>query len=77
MPRYFFDTRDGSRDLDDEGMELAGDEAARTEAVRYLGSLLTDGPVDLARNSQFRVTVRSAAGEIVTTLVVTDVSPVR
>jgi len=43
MPRYFFDTRDGSDFVrDEEGQELVGMEAARDEATWGLADLARD-----------------------------------
>ena len=43
MPRYFFDTDDGTEQLRDEvGLELAGDQAARDEATRGLAEMAKD-----------------------------------
>jgi Domain of unknown function (DUF6894) len=40
MPRYFFDTRDGSKFIrDEEGQELVGIEAAREEVTWGLADL--------------------------------------
>ncbi|HET6526862.1 DUF6894 family protein [Sphingopyxis sp.] len=55
MPRYFFHTRDGKRDLDDDGMELPDAGAARREAVRFGGSLLNDDPDMLSNDHGLRV----------------------
>jgi hypothetical protein len=43
MPRYYFDTRDGSEFVrDDIGIELDGVEAARDEATRGLADFARD-----------------------------------
>ena len=43
MPRYFFDTDDGEkRHDDDEGTELADDQAARDEAVQAMAEIASD-----------------------------------
>ena len=44
MPRYYFHTRDGEGDRDDIGVDLPDAAAARREAVRFGGSLLSDDP---------------------------------
>ena len=59
MPRYFFDTRDGGIDIDPEGVELAGEEEALLEAIRYAGSLLNDQPSIWLEKPEVIVTVRS------------------
>ena len=77
MPHYFFDTGDGDLDRDSDGVELIDDEAARLEAIRYLGAVLCDRPDELPREGIFRVTVRSANGEAIVALVARDISRVR
>jgi hypothetical protein len=43
VPRYFFDTRDNSHFVrDEDGLELNGLDAARTEATRGLADLAKD-----------------------------------
>ncbi|AMU96147.1 hypothetical protein AOA14_16195 [Sphingopyxis terrae subsp. terrae NBRC 15098] len=44
MPRYYFHSSSGQRELDDEGVELSDTAAARVEAARYAGHLLGDNP---------------------------------
>ncbi len=44
MPHYFFNTSNGSPHVDDAGMDLPDLDAARREAVRYGGGLLSDDP---------------------------------
>lgn len=42
MPRYFFHVCDGEKYQDRQGTELSDLSAARTEATRFLGGLLTN-----------------------------------
>ena len=45
MPRYYFDVRDDSRVItDDEGVELADEEAATHAAAQALGEMARDVP---------------------------------
>ncbi len=44
MPRYFFHVKDGDDYPDLQGTELENDAAARTEAVRFSGQLLSYSP---------------------------------
>lgn len=44
MPRYFFSIENDHPDKDDEGTELPGPDAARINAVMYLGESLRDRP---------------------------------
>lgn len=64
MPRYFFHTSDGVRHIDDEGIELADDAAARREAVRYGGNLLGDDPDMLVADRGLRVEVTDREGRV-------------
>jgi hypothetical protein len=57
MPRYFFDLRDHEVAPDAEGVELADDEAARSEAVAFLGRHLVDHPDFGWRGQEVRVHV--------------------
>ncbi len=67
MPRYFFDTDDGQREIiDDDGSELSGPDAAKDAALGLLppfarAALIGDG----SRN--VRVNVRNEAGDVVYT----------
>jgi hypothetical protein len=43
MPRYFFDTDDGTRSIEDnEGLDLVGVEEAQVEAHRALADMARD-----------------------------------
>ncbi len=64
MPRYFFHTSDGVRHIDDEGIELADDAAARREAVRYGGNLLGDDPDMLVADRGLRIEVTDGEGRV-------------
>ena len=44
VPRYFFHVSDGDDCPDLQGTILEDDAAARTEAVRFTGQLLSDAP---------------------------------
>ena len=68
MARYFFDVHDGDDYPDEEGVELAGVEAARREAVHYAGQLLVDGSERFWDGSDWRMVVRNATGSVVFTL---------
>lgn len=57
MPRYFFNTADGSRDRDVEGTELADLNAARKEAIQFTGAVLRDDPDRIWDGRDFRVDV--------------------
>jgi hypothetical protein len=65
MPSYFFDVEDnGELNIDNVGIELANEQAARNEAIRSLPAMareeLPDGP-----QHTFWVKVRDDAGEYI------------
>jgi hypothetical protein len=62
--RYFFHTDDGQSFRDEEGTLLAGDDAARIEAARVLGQMMSESPGDVWRDDQFRITVTDEYGVI-------------
>ena len=62
MPRYFFDTANGSRFHDDDGMELADRRDARLYAVKFAGACIADDPALLETVTDFRVEVRDSDG---------------
>lgn len=62
MPQYFFNTSNGSPHIDDAGMNLPDIGAARREAVRYGGSLLSDDPDMVMQDNGFRIDVVDEAG---------------
>lgn len=62
--RYYFHTNDGTAHRDDTGLDLADDDAARREAVRFGGGLLGDNP-DMIRNDRgLRIDVTNDAGRL-------------
>jgi len=63
MPRYFFDTVDGSRFHDTDGVELADVREARLYAVKFGGECLSSEPT-LLDVDDFRVEVRDASGAL-------------
>ena len=40
MPLYYFDVSNGSEESDDDGIELAGLDEARSQAVQLIGEML-------------------------------------
>lgn len=60
MARYYFDTIDGTKAVDDEGVELATLEDARVVSTKVLGEVLKHQPGEFWHNKQFRVIVREA-----------------
>ena len=69
MPRYHFASVDGHREPDDDGMELADDEAAQLMAVKYAGEVLHSDPRELWGNGQWRVEVTNDEGVLLFTVV--------
>ncbi|WP_447762903.1 DUF6894 family protein [Sphingopyxis panaciterrae] len=64
MGRYFFHTTDGTAERDEMGFDLPDDDAARREAVRFGGGLLSDDP-DMIRNDKgLRIDVIDEAGRL-------------
>ncbi len=61
MPRYFFHTADGSRERDEEGTELPDHNAARREAIKLAGAVLSEQPDVLWHSRDFRVEVTDDA----------------
>lgn len=68
MPRYFFNTSDGRKHPDEEGVDLADNAAARIYAVRYAGEVLLSEPEALARGHTLDVEVVSEGGETLFTI---------
>jgi len=64
MPRYFFDTYDGTVILDDEGLVLPDLTSARLEARRLLRDLLLDAAPG-CDESRFRADIRDETGRVV------------
>lgn len=69
MPRYHFHSADGRRWSDEEGSELASDEAARVEAVRFAGEMLRGNPTELWRHGQWRVEVTDEENVLLFTII--------
>lgn len=65
VPRYFFDTYDGSRLINDpEGMELPNLEQVKAEAQNALPDLARDALPD-GDQKTFIVSVRDEAGQVI------------
>jgi len=57
MPIFYFDSEDGGRHPDLEGVELPSLDAAKLEAVKMTGEMLRDQPGQLWRSQAWRVVV--------------------
>jgi hypothetical protein len=65
MPRFFFDTFDGSRYIyDDAGLKMESLEAAKSEAQRALSDLARDA-LPNGDQSAFIVQVKDETGQVV------------
>ena len=73
MSRFFFNQIDGEYKPDDEGIEFASLEEARTEAVRYAGEVLCDQPGLIWQGEDFRVEVTDADKLLLFTVIVVGV----
>ncbi|WP_447929654.1 DUF6894 family protein [Sphingopyxis fribergensis] len=62
MPHYYFNTTNGSPHVDDAGMDLPDIYAARREAIRYGGSLLSDDPEMVMHDNGLCIDVVDEAG---------------
>lgn len=68
MPRFFFNL--AGQKPDEQGVELADEVMANTEAVAFLGAYLADNP-RYASQGHWRVEVADEAGEVLLNVVVT------
>lgn len=66
MPRYFFDTYDGTVIFDDEGRLLPDLTSARLAARHLLEELVRHASPDRAE-SRFRADIRDEAGRVICT----------
>ena len=68
MARYFFDTVDGTRCNDDQGLELINLSAARKQAIVYAGEVMNHDPEVLWDGCDFKVFVRNEDRELLFTI---------
>jgi 3-deoxy-D-manno-octulosonate 8-phosphate phosphatase KdsC-like HAD superfamily phosphatase len=73
MPRFFFHTADGEIVRDHSGVELPDQAAARTQAVKFIGDLVSDEPELLATGAKFCVEVTDAAKRRLFTVIITTI----
>ncbi len=64
IPLYHFNARDGVSIADEDGTELPNLYAARLEAIRYSGQLLSDHPDAFRIQSEWRIEVTDECGMI-------------
>jgi len=77
VARYFFHTADGSRDRDEDGVDLPDIQAARLEAIRYVGEMLSQHPDLLGTGQDFCVEVMNEHDQLMFKVVTRgiDLSP--
>ncbi len=63
--RYFFHTENGQVVIDQTGVELSDDTAARREAVVFLAEMLRDHAVHLWSEERFSVRIVDAGGRAI------------
>jgi hypothetical protein len=76
MPRYHFNWVTVGGELDPDGIYLPGDTEAREEAVRYVGTVLSEKPQAFLPDQQWQLDVTNGSRNIVFSLIVVGVSPV-
>lgn len=62
MPRFYFHVRAGRERLDEEGTELPDLQAARREALRFVGDMLTSEPDDFTLSGMWSLDVADFTG---------------
>ncbi len=70
MPRFFFNTRDGRAEMDEEGIDLPDAEAACREAVRFGADLLSDQPELVCHPEGMRIEAVDEHGNLCATVIV-------
>lgn len=73
MPRYFFNVRDGRDYPDLRGGEFEDLDAARVEAVRFVGQLLVDRAADFWAGHEWLLEVADEKGLILFVLIFTAI----
>jgi hypothetical protein len=69
VAKYYFNTADGTRELDRIGTELADRNAARYQAIRFIGDVMSDEPELLADGADFRVEVMDGDQRVLFTVI--------
>ena len=60
LPHFYFHTENGERFADEDGVELADEDAARAEAVKVMGEILLHRAPTFWHTGVFRVIVMDA-----------------
>lgn len=69
MSRYFFHSKDGEAHRDEDGTELGSLSAARVQAIRYAGEVMSNEPDVLWDGNEFRVEVSNTSRKLLFTIV--------
>jgi hypothetical protein len=78
MPRFFFHIDNRPSETDDEGVDLPNAEAARNQALSYLGEILKDQGLGLSfRHLPLRIRVTDTTGATIVSLAVSEVEKVK
>lgn len=64
MPRYFFHVHDGREYPDHDGTELPDLQAARVEAAKLAGRLMSDAPAEFWNAGEWTVEVKDDRGQV-------------
>ena len=75
MPLYFFNLYDHVRDIDNDGIDLAGPDSARIQGVIFAGDYLSDHPELVWDGKPMVVEVRDDAGQILINVTVRAETP--
>ncbi|MGU3663477.1 DUF6894 family protein [Methylobacterium sp. A49B] len=62
MPRFYFNVHDGKTGLDVIGTDLPSWEAARVEALRFMGEIMKDNAPLIALDEDWRLEVTDSTG---------------
>ena len=62
MPLFYFDLARISEEIDEEGVELISQEAARRQIIRLASEILRDKGEDMSRGITWRFSVRDEVG---------------
>ena len=62
MPRFYFNVHDGKSSLDVIGAELPDWDAARVEALRFMGEILKENAPHIALDEDWRLEVTDSTG---------------
>jgi hypothetical protein len=64
VPKYFFHVLDGLVAIDNDGLILANDDQARTEALRGAGEMLTDSGMKIWLGNEWMMAVADEGGSV-------------